>query len=166
MTVEKAILEYLSKNKNTHLVKHSGVHLGFLGLPDFKYYKYQTLANRCSDLKNRGYIKEIKGTYYITHKGEEFLLQKDKLIFKKFKSNKTEKDPKDLLLLYDVPEDKKTHRNWLRKELINFNFVMIQRSVWVGPSPLPKEFTEYLKSIGLKDTIKTFKLEKEFNLYK
>ena len=39
---------------------------------------------------------------------------------------------------------------------------MIQRSVWVGPSPLPKEFMEYLKSIGLKDTIKTFKLEKGF----
>ena len=85
---------------------------------------------------------------------------------KKFKSNKTDKDSKDLLLLYDIPEDKKAHRNWLRKELINFNFVMIQRSVWVGPSPLTKEFTEYLKSIGLKDTIKTFKLEKGFNLNK
>ncbi len=162
MTAEKLILEYLSEKKNSSVLSYAGVRLGFLGLPDFKYYKYQTLANKCSFLKSSGYIKEVNGVYFITHKGEEFLLQKEKLIFKKFESNKTDKDPKDLLLLYDVPEDKKSHRDWLRRELINFNFIIIQRSVWVGPSPLPKEFMEYLKSIGLKDTIKTFKLEKGF----
>lgn len=166
MSVEKLILEYLKENKNKHSIKHAGVRTGFLGLPDFKYYKYQTLANRCSELKNRGYIKEINGTYYITHKGEEFLNKKDQYNFKKFISEKTDKDPKDLLLLYDIPENKKSHRDWFRRELVNLHFIMIQRSVWVGPSPLPKEFTEYLKSIGLKDTIKTFKLEKGFNLPK
>ena len=163
MSAEKLILEYLSGNKGKQVIRHAGVRLGFLGLPDFKYYKYQTLANRCSTLKSRGYIKEVNGTYFITYKGEEFLLKKDKMVFKKFEANKTDKDPKNLLLLYDVPEDKKAHRDWLRRELINFNYIMIQRSVWVGPSPLPKEFTEYLKSIGLKDSIKTFKLEKGFN---
>lgn len=164
MSAEKLILEYLSKNKPA--IRHAGVRLGFLGLPDFKYYKYQTLANRCSLLKSRGYIKETNGIFYITHKGTEFLKQKDRVIFKKFESSKTDKDPKDLLLLYDISEDKKAQRNWLRKELINFYFVMIQRSVWVGPSPLPKEFIEYLKIVGLKDTIKTFKLEKGFNIQK
>lgn len=162
MSAERLILEYLKENKGKLSFRHAGVRLGFLGLPNFKYYKYQTLANRCSYLKNKGYIREIKGEYFITYKGEEFLLKKDKLIFKKFKTNTTDKDPKDLLLLYDVPEDKKAHRDWFRRELINFNFIMIQRSVWVGPSPLPKDFLEYLKSIGLKDSIKTFKLEKGF----
>jgi len=166
MSAEKLILEYLIEIKNKSTIRHAGVRLGFLGLPDFKYYKYQTLANRCSYLKSREYIKEINGTYFITHKGEEFLDKKNKGVLKRFESNKTDKDPKDLLLLYDVPEDKKTHRDWLRRELINFHYIMIQRSVWVGPSPLPKEFTEYLKSIGLKDTIKTFKLEKGFDISK
>ena len=166
MSAEKLILEYLSENKNKPAIRHAGVRLGFLGLPDFKYYKYQTLANRCSLLKNGGYIKEINGIYFITQKGEKFLSQKNKVIFKKFEANKTDKDPKDLLLLYDVPEAKKAHRDWLRKELVNFNYIMIQRSVWVGPSPLPKEFTLYLKNIGLKDTIRAFKLEKGFNIQK
>ena len=31
---------------------------------------------------------------------------------------------------------------------------MIQRSVWVGPSPLPKDFVEYLREIGLKGTVR------------
>ncbi|MCX6753788.1 MAG: hypothetical protein NTV03_01900 [Candidatus Nomurabacteria bacterium] len=166
MSAEKLILEYLSENKSKPAIRYAGVRLGFLGLPDFKYYKYQTLANRCSLLKSGGYIKETNGIYFITQKGEEFLNKKNKTVFKKFESSKTDKDPKDLLLLYDVPEDKKAHRDWLRKELVNFNYIMIQRSVWVGPSPLPKEFTQYLKDIGLKDTIKTFKLEKGYNLQK
>lgn len=162
MSAEKLILEYLSENKSKQAVRHAGIRLGFLGLPDFKYYKYQTLANRCSFLKSRGYIKEVNGIYLITYKGEEFLNKKSRFIFKKFITKKTDKDPKDLLLLYDIPENKKAQRNWFRKELISFHFIMIQRSVWVGPSPLPIEFTQYLKSVGLKDTIKTFKLEKGF----
>lgn len=166
MTAEKVILEYLNKNKNNHSVKYSGVRTGFLGLPDFKYYKYQTLANRCSSLKNKGYIKEINGEYSITHKGEDFLKQKDHHFLKKFESNKSDKDPKDLLLLYDIPEDKRSEREWFRKELKKFHFIMIQRSVWVGPSPLSKEFTEYLKKVGLKDFIKTFKLEKGITVVK
>lgn len=162
MSAEKLILEYLRNIKGKHVIRYKGTRLGFFGLPDFKYYKYQSLANRCSELKNRGYIKEINGSYLITYKGEEFLNRKTRDILKKFESNKTDKDPKDLLLLYDIPEDKRSERNWFRKELKIFHFIMIQRSVWVGPSPLPKEFTQYLKDIGLKDTIKTFKLERGF----
>ena len=66
MSAEKLILEYLSESKGKQVTRHAGVRLGFLGLPDFKYYKYQTLANRCSMLKSGGYIKEFNGTYFIT----------------------------------------------------------------------------------------------------
>ncbi|MFA6251358.1 MAG: hypothetical protein WC603_01895 [Candidatus Paceibacterota bacterium] len=163
MSVENTILQYLSDNKGKHVVRYKGIRIGFLGLPDFKYYKYQTLANRCSELKSRGYIKEINGDYFITYKGEDYLNKKQNQL-KKFISEKTDKDPKDLLLLYDIPEEKKSEREWLRRELKTFHFVMIQRSVWVGPSPLPKEFVAYLKSVGLKDSIKTFKLAKGYNL--
>jgi DNA-binding transcriptional regulator PaaX len=162
MSVEKEILQYLNDNKNKSVLKYKGLRTGFLGLPDFKNYKYQTLANRCSDLKNRGYIKEINGTYFITYKGEDFLNKKTRNFLKKFEPNKTDKDPKDLLILYDIPEDKKSEREWFRRELIKFHFIMIQRSVWVGPSPLSKEFLEYVKTVGLKDNIKNFKLAKGF----
>lgn len=43
---------------------------------------------------------------------------------------------------------------------------MIQRSVWVGPSPLPKEFLDYVKEIKLEDKFKTFKLSKGYNTKK
>mgnify|MGYP001586300395 CR=1 FL=1 len=38
---------------------------------------------------------------------------------------------------------------------------MIQRSVWVGPSPLPKEFLEYLKSIKNSIILRFGKMKKK-----
>lgn len=166
MSAEKLILKYLSENKGKHIIRYKGIRVGFLGLPDFKYYKYQTLANRCSELKNRGYIKEINGDYIITHKGEDYLNKKGHNIFKKFISEKTDKDPKDLLILYDIPQEQTTTRNWFRRELQGFHFVMVQRSVWVGPAPLPTDFLQYVKEMKISDNFKTFKLEKGYKLQK
>ena len=70
--------------------------------------------------------------------------------------------PKDLIVMYDIPENKKKERDWFRRQLKNFGYIIIQRSVWVGPSPLPKDFLDYVKFIGLKDELKTFKLAKPY----
>jgi len=162
MSAEKDILEYLKKYKYGSHIKYKGVRVGFLGLPDFEYYKNQTLANKCSSLKTKGFIKEVNGNYFITYKGEDYLNKPIKKIFNKFTTNKSKNDPKDLLIIYDVPQDETTLRNWLRRQLKTFHFVMIQRSVWVGPSPLPRFFILYLNEVGLKNNIKTFKLEKGY----
>ena len=79
-----------------------------------------------------------------------------------FPSPFVENSPKNLILMYDVVEEKKKERDWFRRQLKNFGYTMIQRSVWVGPSPLPKEFLDYVKAIGLQDHLKTFKLAKAY----
>ena len=70
--------------------------------------------------------------------------------------------PKNLIVMYDVTEQKKKERDWFRRHLKKFDYIMIQRSVWVGPSPLPGDFLGYLKHIGIKDQFKTFKLAKAY----
>ncbi len=70
--------------------------------------------------------------------------------------------PRNLLLMYDIPSDKRKERDWLRRHLRKFNYIMIQKSVWVGPSPLPKDFLVYLKEIKIGDSFKTFKLQKPY----
>ena len=70
--------------------------------------------------------------------------------------------PKNLIVMYDVTEQKKKERDWFRRQLKNFSYIMIQRSVWVGPSPLPREFLDYIKAIGLQGHLKTFKLAKNY----
>jgi CRISPR-associated endonuclease Cas2 len=79
-----------------------------------------------------------------------------------FNSTFTETAPKDLIVMYDIPHEKKKERDWFRRHLKKFNYTMIQKSVWVGPSPLPKDFLDYVKSINLIDQLKTFKLAKSY----
>jgi hypothetical protein len=160
MSVEREILEYFNKEKS--MLKYKGIKIGFLGLPDFKHYKYQTLANKFSILNQKGFIKKMSnGEYIITIKGKIFL-EKNKDILKKFKTDKDKNLPKDLLIVYDIQEDRKKERDWFRYHLKKFHFMMIQRSVWVGPSPLPREFSDYLKEIKLGDNLKTFKLARGY----
>jgi len=160
MSVEREILEYLNKNKSN--LRYKGVRVGFMGLPDFKYYKYQTLANKFSILTKKGLIKKMSnGEYIITDKGR-FFVEEGKDILRKFETNKNKNSPKDLLIVYDIEENRRKERNWFRFHLKKFHFTMIQRSVWVGPSPLSKEFSDYLKEIKLGDNLKTFKLAKGY----
>ncbi len=70
----------------------------------------------------------------------------------------SKKAQKNLVVIYDIPEAQKKERDWFRRQLKSFSFIMIQKSVWVGPAPLPKEFLEYIKTIGIEKNFKTFKL--------
>ena len=70
--------------------------------------------------------------------------------------------PRDLVVIYDIPTEKKKERDWFRRHLKKFDYIMIQKSVWVGPSPLPKDFLNYVKSIGLSNQLVTLKLAKPY----
>ncbi len=71
--------------------------------------------------------------------------------------------PRDLIIMFDFPKDKIKERNWFRRQLQKFDYIMIQKSVWVGPSPLPKDFLTYIKSIGLFKQLVTLKLAKPYS---
>lgn len=123
----------------------------------FSKYKRQTLANALQKLKKEKLIRIGADAIMLSQKGQEYIKKKgDRLHF--FNSPFQKNSPKNLLVLFDIPEDRKGEREWFRKQLKEFGYEMIQKSVWLGPSPLPKEFVQYVKSIGLHDTIKTFKL--------
>jgi len=68
--------------------------------------------------------------------------------------------------MFDIPESDKREREWLRWHLKKFKYTMIQKSVWVGPEPLPKDFISYSKEAGIWDFIKTFKLAKSYVIRK
>jgi len=79
-----------------------------------------------------------------------------------FTSSLSEDSPRNLIVMYDIPHEKKKERDWFRRHLKKFNYIMIQKSVWVGPSPLPEDFLRYITSIGLKKKLKTLKLAKNY----
>lgn len=70
--------------------------------------------------------------------------------------------PKDLIIVFNIPPSKRSERDWLRRQLRDFNYFLLQKNVWVGPSPLPHDFLSYLKSTGLLNRLKMFKLAVPF----
>lgn len=79
-----------------------------------------------------------------------------------FSSPFSKDSSKNLIVMYDIPSGKKKERDWFRRQLIKFEYIMIQKSVWAGPSPLPKDFLDYLKEIKIEENFKTFKLAKSY----
>lgn len=156
-TLVLQILEELA----THSLGYKGSRVNLFGLPKFNTCKKTSLKTSVYSLKRRGLIDGNTSGFYITRAGRKYVDKKlDSL--KQFSANYKQNTPKDLIVMFDVPEKKKAEREWLRFHLKKFDYVMVQKSVWVGPSPLPKEFMKYLKDIGIHKTLKTFKLSKAY----
>jgi hypothetical protein len=154
------IFDILEELANTS-VYYKGSKVNLFGLPRFKNRSPGSLRGTMFYLSKKGFIENSDGLY-ITPKGKNYIRKKiDSL--KQFDFQFHKDAPKNLIVMFDVPEPKKAEREWLRWHLKKFNYLMIQKSVWVGPSPLPKEFLDYIKNIGLKENLKTFKLAKGYN---
>ncbi|OGJ15363.1 CRISPR-associated endonuclease Cas2 [Candidatus Nomurabacteria bacterium RIFOXYD1_FULL_39_12] len=114
---------------------YKGMQVNAFGLPVFK-----------NGRKSRAKTKNRKKSFYYTT----------------FSSPFEKNSSKNLIVMYDVPHVQKKERDWFRRHLIKFEYIMIQKSVWVGPSPLPKEFLNYLEEIKIGDKFRTFKLAKSY----
>ncbi len=157
MSVKDDLLKVL----NTKTGRYKGIDLNIIGLPVFNGKSERTVKNAYYSLCQDGLISVEDKNLILTARGRVYL--KNKVLYENnFISSFKENSPKDLLVMYDIPEDKKPEREWFRRHLIKFGYIMIQRSVWVGPSPLPKDFLDYVKKIGLKDNLKTFKLASSY----
>jgi DNA-binding transcriptional regulator PaaX len=162
------VMEILEGLWNT-TAYYKGMRVNIFGFPmPWKPNKKPTensSRSTISRLRKNGYIEIIANKWSLTEKGKKYFESKNKLAVK-FHSPFPLNSPKNLLLMFDIPESRKTERNWLRWHLIEFQYHMIQKSVWVGPSPLPKAFKEHAKNIGLDKFVKTFKLAKPYQIKK
>jgi len=142
-------------------LNYKGIRVNIFGIPRFKRYSTSSLKTTINRIKNRGLIrKELAGLVLSKH-GRAYVRRKyDSLI--SFSKPKNLSKDKNLLVMFDVPVERKGERDWLRWHLKKFGYILIQKSVWVGPSPLPEEFKDYLKKIKLDTCIKTFKLSKNY----
>lgn len=153
MSITEKILNLL----NTRMTNYKGIPVNCFGFPIFKEYSNQSVKNSFSRLHSRKLI-QYDGQYIkITKDGKEYIKKKNTFLHS-FYSTLNEVQEKNLLVLFDIPEKRRSERNWFRMHLKRFGYIMIQQSVWVGPSPLPKEFVKYVKEIKLQESIKTFKL--------
>jgi DNA-binding transcriptional regulator PaaX len=159
MNLEEIIINFLCSNT----FKYKGSHLFrelLLSGEEKKRYQYYSALYR---LKKKKFIEKDGEDWKVLQEGRSYF-QKRKACLHYFDSPFEKKPIKNLLLMFDIPETEKIKRNWLRSQLGRFGYTMIQKSVWVGPSPLPPEFIRYLKEIKIFSQIKTFKLAKGLSL--
>lgn len=158
LSIGDKILKFLLEP--TH--RYKGMPVSALGLPTFFSYKKQSINNAIHQLRKSGYISKEGDYISLLPNGRKYVENK-KVRFVTFDSPHKSELSKNLLVMFDIPEVKKAEREWFRFHLRQFGYEMIQKSVWVGPSPLPKDFLDYIKEIKLKECVKTFKLAKPYN---
>lgn len=154
------IEEILKELWNTSIHSKGG-RVNLFGIPRFRKKSFGSMRTTIYRLHKQNLIEKQGGGWFLTPAGRRYINKKQDSLCQFLSPNKKD-DPRNLMVMFDVPQFRKAEREWLRWHLKKFNFIMIQKSVWVGPSPLPKEFLEYLKEIKLKDSIKTFKLAKSY----
>jgi CRISPR-associated endonuclease Cas2 len=157
MSIVGEILEQLWNSE----IKHKGMSVNIFGIPHFKKYSKRSMRSTIDRLKTKGIIEKELSGIILSKYGKEYVRKKIDSLPQFDKPNNLPKG-KNLLLMFDIPTYRKPEREWLRWHLKKFGYIMVQKSTWVGPSPLPKEFKNYIKKIKLDECIKTFKLEKAY----
>ena len=142
-------------------VSYKGTKVNLFGVPVLKKHSHGSVRTTICRLHKKGLIESSDNGWHLTPAGKKYIKKKEDSLLQ-FENSFTKDAPKNLLVMFDIPETHKAEREWFRWHLKKFNFIMIQKSVWVGPSPLSKEFLDYVKKIGLKDSIKTFKLARPY----
>ncbi|PIQ75269.1 MAG: hypothetical protein CO001_01245 [Candidatus Portnoybacteria bacterium CG_4_8_14_3_um_filter_40_10] len=102
------------------------------------------------------------------------LTSKGKMILKEFRSDKTklparskyknEEDETLKIIIFDIPEEERRKRDWLRCALKNLKFGMLQKSVWAGKRGLPQEFIDDLKRMNIFSFVEIFAVSKTGSL--
>lgn len=108
-------------------------------------------------LKTLGWAEKVqinKEPYYkITRKGEEYV---DSIL--SALKNKQSWDKKWRLVLFDIPENKRSTRDKLRRALESLGMGLLQSSVWISSEDIKNEIDEITKKFDLSNTIKYFEV--------
>ena len=119
---------------------------------ELEYFRNVLTRLRQDGLVARGGFKLWK----ITNRGNEHAdFLKKYHVYEQFKASNSKKRP-NTIITFDVPELQRKKRDYLRLELIALGYVPIQKSVWIGHSPLPKEFLDYVKDLRLARHLQIF----------
>ena len=112
---------------------------------------YRATYKAIFGLRNNGYLqirkdRNNKSFFHLTPKGKLSILKYlhlEKLMSKKW-------DHRWRVIVFDIPENLKKWREYLRKELKDLGFLPLQESVYITPFPVTGELDELLKARNLR----------------
>ena len=126
--------------------------------PDYIFSK-PTFSVILSKLRKEGFVERVeskqKSKWHITEKGKMYLKRKRDESFNPAKDGITR------IIAFDIPEPHRKKRRWIREELLGLGYQPLQKSVWIGFSPLPNNFFEDLDLLSLRKHIHIFSVAKK-----
>ena len=149
---------YYELNKNLRKIEGERLYR------ELEYKERQRFSNLISKLKQEGLIEGDRTGWKITRVGQEKLnkiqeVKNRKVSLSPFAyENKTSKE--FTLVIFDIPEECKEKRNWLREVLIVLGFKLLQKSVWIGKTVIPENFLKDLKRLKIFQHIHVFSVFK------
>lgn len=137
---------------------------------DIFYEEKSRYLRMVSKLKKDGLLeKGGKGSskfLSLTQKGEIFLGALSSKLTLPATSYTKIKEDFFTIITFDIPEQERKKRVWLRQALINLDFKMIQKSVWIGKVKIPKQFLEDLRLLKISRCVEIFQATKSGTLKK
>lgn len=130
---------------------------------DYEFSKpiFSSLLHR---LKKEGLV--VKNNQGANSKWSITQIGKNKLKYYENLIKPIKQDGIPRLVMYDIPESNRKKRYWLRSELIASGYDQLQKSVWLGYSPLSEDFIKSIKDLGLENKIHIVSINKKGTLNK
>ncbi len=124
---------------------------------NFSDYSKNTVSVTLQRMKKKKFITASK----LTRKTIWRITNEGKRHFKKIPILPPE-DGKTRIVMFDIPEERRVERNWLRAELLSCDYTLLQKSVFIGKRPLPRKLLEELKDKKLISHVHIVGLEGNF----
>lgn len=134
-----------------------------LGLDPARPFSRRSFSSILSRLRSEGLV-ERSGSYKqtlwrLTSRGRKYLEEHRE-------ETLPSKDGVTRLVIFDIPESQRSKRAVLRSELMGFKYMQLQKSVWMGESPLPDKFIHLLGILHLRKFVHIFSVKAEGTLRK
>jgi len=129
---------------------------GYYGKPIKEYQTWRKDSHKRNTyrLMKEGYIRNSGENIEITQKAQRAL---GRLIDQELKIYKPEQwDKKWRIIIFDIPEKRRSDRNKFRLKLKNLGLEMIQKSVFCYPHDCLREITFLTRHLGIKEYVTYF----------
>jgi phenylacetic acid degradation operon negative regulatory protein len=118
----------------------------------YKHESYRTIYTQIYQLEKRGYLEKYKSRdreyLKLSSKGEAALLSLER-----------KEDGKWKMIIFDIPEQQRDVRDYLRAKLKQLGFKKWQNSIWITPYTLPEDLLKELKTLSDKFFIRLITVE-------
>ena len=129
---------------------------GYYSKPIREYQSWRKACHKGNTYRliKEGYIRDSGKNFEITRKAQRAL---GRLIYQNLEINIPDQwDKKWRIIIFDIPEEKRSDRNRFRQKLKNLGFEMIQKSVFCYPHDCLQEVIFLTKHLGIERYVTYF----------